>query len=486
MRATREAAIGIVAWLTAAGAQADASDLRLIQAVKGHDLQAARTLVTEGADVNAVQPDGTTALHWAAYHEDAEAADLLIHAGARVNATNDLGATPLWLAAAHGSAAMIDRLLSAGADPNLALAEGETPLMAAARAGSARAVTLLVEHGADVNARERVRGQTALMWAVAEHHPDVVQALLAHHADVSARSVVRSRLINAGADGTQRLSTDRTNIFEEEEGGFTPLLFAAQQGDVDSAALLVAAGADVNDRAPTGASALVVAAHSGHPRLVGFLLDKGADPNSDAAGYTALHAAIVRGDLELTKTLLARGANANAVLTKATGVRRASTDWAMNPAWLGATPLWLAAKFADVETMRVLARLGAAPGFTMPDGTTVLMAPVAVGPDRRRGVILAPPDPAEVERRTLAAVTLAAGLGVDVNAANAAGDTALHGAASRRLDSVIQFLANRGARLDVKNKKGQTPLAVVTAGREQAAEAAARTADLLRKLGATE
>jgi uncharacterized protein len=492
MGAFRPSGITCAAWVAFASICAAAGDLRLIQAVRSQDPKLIESLLTQGVDVNATQPDGATALHWAAYHDDQQTTDRLIRAGAKVNAPNELGATPLWLAAVHGGAAVIERLLSAGADANVALPSGETPLMTAARAGDVHAVTLLLAHGADVNAKERVRGQNALMWAVAEHHLDVVSVLLAHRPDLRARSEVRNRLVNAGADGTQRLTTDRADLFEEEQGGFTPLLFAAQRGDLDSAKLLIDAGADVNDSAPNGASALVIATHSGHGALATFLLEKGADPNADGAGYAPLHAAILRADQSLVKSLLSRGARPNAVLAKATPVRRASQDWAMNPAWVGATPIWLAARFGDAETMRTLAHAGADGRFIMPDGSTVLMAPVATGPDRRRGVIAGvnPTDPAEVERNALSAIKEAVGFGVDVNATNTAGDTALHGAASRRYNSVIQFLADSGARLDVKNKKGQTPLGIVRGGRrlqdgDQTLDAAARaTVELLRKLGA--
>jgi ankyrin repeat protein len=492
MRAPRRNGITLAAWVGFASIGAAAGDVRLIQAVKSQDPTAIGVLLKQGVDVNATQPDGATALHWAAYHDDQQTTDLLVRAGANVNVRNDLGATPLWLAAIHGGAAVVERLLSAGADANVELPSGETPLMTAARAGSLQTVISLLTHGADVNAKERVRGQNALMWAVAEHHPEVVAALLAHHADVRARSEARSRLVNAGADGTQRLSTDRANLFEEEHGGFTPLLFAAQRGDLDSAKLLIDAGANANDTAPNGASALVIATHSGHQALAAFLIETGADPNAAGAGYAPLHAAILRADQVLMKSLLAHGANPNAVLTRPTPVRRASQDWAMNPAWVGATPIWLAARFADAETMRTLATAGADGRFTMPDGGTVLMAPLAVGPDRRRGVGVAPPDPAEAERNALSTMKVAVELGAEVNARNAAGDTALHGAASRRYTSVIQFLADSGARLDVKNKRGQTPLSIVMGARrpqdtagDQTIDAAARsTVDLLRKLGA--
>jgi ankyrin repeat protein len=286
------------------------------------------------------------------------------------------------------------------------------------------------------------------MWAVAQRHPDVVQVLVERGADLHARSHTRTRRVNTGPDGTSTSLNPARDLIDEEQGGYTPLLFAARQGSLESARLLLAAGANVNDTAP----------------------------------------------LELITSLLARGANPNVVLMTATPARRASQDWAMNLTWIGATPLWLAARFADAETMRVLAASGADPRFVMKNGTTTLMAPLGGGADRRSRVGLTlPQDPADVERRILAATRVALDLGVDVNAVNETGDTALHAAASRRLNTVVRLLAERGAALEVKNKKGQTPLAMAAAARrtpdgvDQSADAGREsTADLLRKLGARE
>ena len=177
---------------------------------------------------------------------------------------------------------------------NAALPSGETPLMTAARTGIVIAVRGLLSHGADVNAREGSRGQTALMWAVAQRHPDVVRLLIESGADIRARSSVRRVIVNTGTAGGDA-AFNGSMVVPEDRGGYTPLLFAARYGDVDSAGLLLDAGADVNDTAPTGTSALVVAAHGGHTALARFLLDKGADANAADAGYTALHAAILRG-----------------------------------------------------------------------------------------------------------------------------------------------------------------------------------------------
>ena len=478
MRVGRAGRLPVVLVLALASVGA-ASDARLVQAAKDRDPASVRALLAEGADVNATQPDGTTALHWAAHWDDYDTADLLIRRDADVNAENELGATPLWLSCVHGSASMIGLLLQAGADVNAALPSGETPLMTAARTGIVVAVRGLLSHGADVNAREGSRGQTALMWAVAQRHPDVVRLLIESGADIRARSSVRRVIVNTGTAGGDA-AFNGSMVVPEDRGGYTPLLFAARYGDVDSAGLLLDAGADVNDTAPTGTSALVVAAHGGHTALARFLLDKGADANAADAGYTALHAAILRGDHELLQALLAHGADSNTRLVRATPVRRLGRDWAMDWTWVGATPFWMAAMLADAAMMRELAEGGAVPSATMEDGTTPVMAPLSMR-DRRPGS-----DPAAMESSTLEAVGAGVELGVDVNATNEAGNTALHYAAASALDSVVEFLVSRGAELDLKNAEGQTPLAMTATPRRRAGRDPERTAELLRRLGAQE
>jgi ankyrin repeat protein len=484
------------------GAQtAAATDRRLIEAARNRNAEAVRALLKQKADVKATQPDGSTALHWAAHWDDLETAELLIRAGADVNAQNELGATPLWLSCVNGSAGMIERLLRAHANPNIALAEGETPLMTAARSGSVEAVKLLLASGANVNAAERSRNQTALMWAAGQRHTGIVQVLVEAGADLRARSETRRRRINTGAQGGANID-DRfapPGVRDDENGGFTPLLFAAQQGDVDTARVLLDSGADVNDAAANGASALVIAVHSGHSTLAAFLLERGADANAAGAGYTALHAAILRGDQVTVDTLLAHGADPNLPIAKGTPVRRASRDWALNNSWIGGTPFWLAARFADVPMMRSLAASGADATTGINDGTTPLIVAVNSGPgDRRtRGVGNVQVADADSERNIRDAATLALDLGADVNAATANGETALHAAASSGFESVVQLLVDKGAKLDVKNKRGQTPLQAATAGRAQGQggdneatnqnrDARKRTAELLRKLGAVE
>ena len=324
----------------------------LIAAVRTADPVAVRALLAGPVDVNALQPDGATALHWAVHRESVQIADLLIGAGADVDAANDLGITPLLMACARGHGALVERLLAAGADPNAALESGETALMAAARAGSLTAVNALLAAGAPVNATESTRGQSALMWAAANRHPAVTRALLEHGADIGARSRTRRRVYNMGGSRSAGSASRGIVLEEVAEGGSTALLFAARSGDLESARLLLAAGANAHDTAADGNTALNIAALSGHGSLAAFLLDESADPNAAPLGYTALHAAVLRGTLRdrgvpnddpgagvpLVRALLERGADPNARLLKGTPVRRWSHDFAFMDRWVGATP----------------------------------------------------------------------------------------------------------------------------------------------------
>jgi uncharacterized protein len=421
----------------------------LITAAKSSDAAAVRALIQQGADVNATAADGATALHWASYRDDFESADALLRAGANVNAANDLGATPLWTASLNGSAAMVRRLLEAGADANAKLLLGETPLMVAARSGHTEVVRLLVDKRADVNTRA-ARKQTALMWAVAQKHPDVVAILLSHGADVHARSDVWTNVQAVPPHG--QLEYNRAI----PHGADTPLMFAARVGDLASARLLVAAGANVNDEDAWGISATTLAAHSGFRELVDFLLEAGADANASKAGFSALHEAILRRDARMAGTLLAHGADPNAPLRTWTPTRRSSRDWNFYPELVGATPLWLAARFNVSEIMRELVARGADPKFVhraeyIPDGpnlkrktevTTTLMAATGMGGGGQAWV---PPARSEREALMLEAVRFLVEAGVDVNAENPEGRRALDAATALKYERVVAYLKEHGA-----------------------------------------
>jgi len=437
-----------------------APTLPLINAARNADREVVRRLVQEKADVNATEPDGTTALHWASYRDDVESAELLIKAGANVNAANDLGATPLWTASLNGSAAMVRRLLQAGANPNATLLLGETPLMVAARSGNADVVQQLVTRGANVNARA-TRGQTALMWAVAQKHPDVVKVLLANRADVHTRSESWNQMEAVSPHGVPEYNR------EIPYGKNTALMFAARVGDLESARLLVAAGANVNDEDAWGISVVTLATHSGFVDLVEFLLDKGADPNRSAAGFAPLHEAIMRRDEPLVRTLLAHGADPHAPLQAWTPTRRQSSDLHFEPELVGATPYWLAARFWEPNVMRLLVELGADPKSVHRsdrivdgkegraydhryDATNALMAALGMGGGGNAWV---QPDRSQREALTLATVKLAVDLGIDVNATNTDGRTALDAAKTLKYETVVAFLVSKGAKAGMPDKK---------------------------------
>ena len=421
----------------------------LVAAAQQGDTTAVRALLEQGVPVNAAAADGTTALHWATYHDDAEAVSALLAAGADVNAANDLGTTALWAACQNGRADMVQRLLAAGADVDSALLNGETPLMVAARAAAVEVVDLLLARGADREARGP-RGQTALMWAVAQRHAAVVARLLAAGADVHARSEVWSQVMAVPPHGQPEYNR------EIPHGGNTALLFAARVGDVASARHLIAAGADVDDTDAWGVSATTLAAHAGFRDLVTLLLEAGADPNAAEAGFAAIHPAVMRQDEALVATLLDHGADPNAVLRTWTPARRSSSDYNFAPPLVGATPFWLAARFAAPSIMRLLAAGGAEPlvvhhadykepAYARPvqESTTALMAATGMGGGRLRAWF--PPLRSEAEMRALEAVQVAVDLGVDLNATDAEGRTALDGARAARLMTVIEFLESRGA-----------------------------------------
>ena len=457
----------VAASIAAVSFAADASgagDTSLIDAVRRGDRQAARALAQKPGHVAQTAADGSTALHFAVEADDRDLVALLVQSGAPVKATNRYGVQAIALAAVNGSAPVLNLLLRAGADPNTALPEGETILMTAARAGNPEAVKLLVEAGANVNAKDTSRGQTALMWAAARNNAAAVRALVAAGADVNARTSSTTR-------STGRISESGNTFLGPQPTGFSPLLFAVRAGAREAVAELLKAGANANDTLSDGQSTLVVAAANAHWQVADDLLDHGADPNLAGAGWNALHQAVRErrpnigfgtpgpiptgtvDSLKVIEKMLAKGAKVNARMTR-NGMKDGQRN-RLNR--LGATAFFLAAKNTDVEVMRALVKAGADPRIPSADGTTALM--VASGlmiwnPGEDGGSL------AGQEDEVLEAVRMCVDLGVDVNATNMYGETALHGIAYRGVPAVAEYLASKGARLDAKDSRGWTPLAI--------------------------
>lgn len=481
------ALIGAVALLVASASPRAASDPALLmEAIRRGDVATVRLLLRDRAslNVNAADADGTTPLHAAVHVDNVAIVTALLRAGANPKAANRYGLQPITLAATNGSAAAIGALLEAGADANTATTAGEPVLMTASRTGNVEAVRVLLRAGAQVNAREPSFGETALMWASAENHAATVQALL----DAGAEADARSTVLDAPTLEFPRSGGPNSPF---PRGGWTALMFAARDGALDAARVLAGAGATLNlvalpqtdfplkgadassaDRG-VGTTALVFAIINSHYDLAAMLLEQGADPNvADLSGEAALYAAVDMNSLQwvqgrpapilrdtldavdLVTLLLKKGANPNAKLGR-TPLKRHHDAGSVLGFNQGATPLMRAARTNDVAVMKALIDGGADPFARLPDQTTVLMlaAGLGYGGLRGEGIRIVVPTP----EGAVEAMQLLLGHGLDVDAFNTAGQTALHAAVARG-DAVVRFLAERGATLDFKNKAGFTPL----------------------------
>jgi ankyrin len=423
-------------------------------AVMRGNKEAVRSLLQRKADVNAPQSDGTTALHWAVRADDLETAQVLIRAGANVAAANREGATPLLLAAVNGSVAMLEALLGAGADPNAALTKyGDTALMMAARTGKSDAIRVLLDRGARANTQESWGGTSALMWAVSERHPAAAKLLVERGADVNARSKFVPSSTGRGFEGTTPVAGKPGQAVQEHSSGlFTPLMFAAREGDLESAKVLVEAGADVNATAGDGKDALSIAIFNGNYSVASFLVDSHANVNqADAQRFTPLFWAVDRRNMEtapnfpwmvtadplpLIKKLLDAGANPNALVNNTPRARMREGS----PRIVFATALMRAAFSADLELVKLLLAHGADPHIQSRDRETTLMAAAGTGfiNGYNRGKSAA-------ER--LEVVKLLVELGEDVNAADNYGITPLMVAANMGEIPIIQYLIDQGADL---------------------------------------
>lgn len=435
----------LISVLAGAGLGASAApDTRIVDAAEKKDVQAVTALVKQGADVNVAQGDGGTALHWAAHWDDVAMAKRLITAGARVDAANDYGVTPLFLAAGNGSPEMVGVLLDAGANANAALPAGQTVLMTAVTGGNNAAVKRLLAKGANANASQSSKGQTALMWAATAQNVDIVKTLLEAGADIGARS----------------------------KTGFTPLLFAAREGGIEVARALLAAKADINEKANDGTTPLLVATVRGQVDLALFLLDQGAKPDGDPqGGYTPLHWAvgeyeispITYNDIEapgewaaltgipdrakkfqLVKALLAKGADINAVSTKALPQMAPLNGGGAIAPHNGVTAFFTAASSADAEMMRFLLANGADPSIRARDGYTPLMAACEGLVENALRVN---------EDRRLQALNVALAVGNDLEADETrTGYRAMHVAARGGFHKLLKYLIDHGADMNAKSK----------------------------------
>jgi len=434
--------------------------------LKNGDRATALTLSAQHNEAVAAEADGTTALHWAIRQGDGEIVDRLLHAGADVAAANRYGVTPLHLAAVNGDATTIKHLLDAGANVNSLGADGETPLMTVARGGHVEAARLLIERGANVEAREAWHGQTALMWAAAQGHAAMLTELLAHGANVNERSTI---------EHWERQVTAEPRDKWLPPGGLSALLFAAREGRVDCIPVLAKAGADVNATTPNGISGIVLALINGHYDTAAALIEAGTNPNlADYTGRTGLYAAIDFSTmpnsnrpapqvlenhlsaLDVARLLLDHGANVNAQLT-ALPPYRAKLDRGNDLMFqAGATPLLRASKTADLPAIKLLLERGAdATRGTDRTGITPLLAAAGVGTNESDST-----GRHKTQQDAIAALQLFLDRGIDLNAPDNNGRTALHGAALQGYDDVIKFLASKGAVFSAKDNKGFTPLDV--------------------------
>jgi ankyrin repeat protein len=436
--------------LALTGVLAAQAEPALVDAAMNGDLKAVRTLVRQTANVNAPQPDGMTALHWAAQRRDLEMTNLLLNAGADFSITNRTGAKPLYLAAVNGDAAVIARLLDAGEDANAVLtAEGETVLMLTSYTGNPAAVKLLLDRGADVNIQQ-FRGQTALMWAAAEGHAEVVKLLLEREADPGLSS------------------TASTKPERRPPGGMTALLFAARQGKVEAARALLDGGADVNQAGADSTSPLLIAVVNGHYELATLLIERGANPNiADANGRTPLYAAVDLRNVQWSQApapelpqathlamitrLLDAGADPALTISGKVG-HRGSFDMRWSDL-KGGTAFSRAAWNGDIEIMRLLLARGADPKVVTEKGETALLLLAGAGWPLGQGYLRSE------EEITAALDLLVEELGMDVNAATTEGITPVIGAIFKGDNLVVRYLVDHGARLDVKDAKGRDVIA---------------------------
>ena len=457
----------LLASLSAASAAAQTTapkrDTRLVNALKAGDTAAALALLQQRIDVNVAEPDGTTPLHWAVRLDNLNLVNRLIRAGANVKAANRYGVTPIQLACINGSAAAVGRLLEGGESANATGSYGETALMVCARTGKPPAAKVLIDRGAAVDAVESWRGQTALMWAAAQGHPEMMKVLIEAGADVNARSAL------------QKWERQRTLEPRDKwlpEGGLTPLLFAAREGCAACETVLLDAGADINVVDPEQRTALILALMNGHYDAAALLIERGIDINMpDQAGRTALYAAVDDHtmpssnrpapkeidnrltSLDIVRLLLSKGAKVDAQLRAQVPYRTKLDRGGDGALGIGTTPLIRAGKGGDVAVIKLLLEHGANAKATTRNGVSAVM--MAANVNAREEDMTGRN---KTEKDVVESMKLLIAKGADVNAAEAQGRTALHGAAQWGLTEVVKFLHSQGANINATDRRGMTPL----------------------------
>jgi ankyrin repeat protein len=482
MATNRTFAAGLAGLLLAAGSHGwAAGDTRLADAAMKRDTATVRKLIDQHVDVNAPGADGTPPLHWLVRVDDFETARRLIRAGADVSKPNRYGVTPMSLASANGNAEMIALLLEAGADANVTDQTGETALMTATKVGNVDAIRTLLDHGATIDARDPAFQQTALMMAVRENHPDVLKLLLDRGAQVNVQTRTGATpnwvLPNSVPGFGHGIGIVRGGLPDRGSrflipGAMTPLLYAARDGRIESAKLLLGAGAEIEHTDANGITPLLIAITNNHIEMARYLIDRGANVKAvDWYGRTPLWAAVETRNmdvdsstfengvdrapvLELIKVLLDKRVDVNARMKETPPIRRQMLHVTGDLSWVdftGQTPFLRATLSADLEVMRLLLAHGADPKIPAFAGTTALMAAAGVN-----WVVDQTTDEGPAAR--LEAVKMCYDLGLGVNDVNSMGITAVMGAANRGSDDIIEFLVSKGAKLDAKDKEGRTPL----------------------------